>query len=97
MRWLIGLTSTNVSSQPGSVSGATKMFDRNTSGNSSMKPVFMTALGARISRPIVVNAHERPNANTAISPTAATTPSTPPSASKPMINPSATTITDATT
>jgi hypothetical protein len=73
------------------------MFDRNTSGNSSMKPVFMTALGARISSPIVVNAHDRPNANRAISPIAASTPMTPPSASKPMIKPSTTTITDATT
>ena len=42
-----------------------------------MKPAFMTALGERISSPSVVNTHERPNAKTTTSASAATTPGTP--------------------
>ena len=53
-----------------------------------MKPAFMTALGERSSRPIVVNTHERPKANTITSASAATTPPTPASGRNPRITPS---------
>ena len=62
-----------------------------------MKPVFITALGARSSRPTIVKIHDRPNANTTTSAIARTTPPTPPAASKPMITPSTTTIVEAIT
>ena len=41
----IGLTLTNASSAPGSVSGSTKTLLRNVSGKIAMKPAFMTAFG----------------------------------------------------
>ena len=79
MTWEIGLMSTIVSSQPGSVSGSTKPLLTKTSGNSAMKPAFITAFGARSSRPSVVKAHERPKAKATTTSIAPTTPSTPPS------------------
>jgi len=42
-----------------------------------MKPAFITAFGVRISRPIVVNTHDRPKAKTITNASAATTPGTP--------------------
>ena len=42
-----------------------------------MKPVFITALGERITSPIVVKTQDRPNAKTMTSSIAASTPATP--------------------
>ena len=53
-----------------------------------MKPAFMTAFGERISRPMVVNTQERPNANTTTNASAASTPPTPASGRKPSARPS---------
>ena len=70
------------------MSGSTKTFERNVSGKIAMKPAFITALGERMTSPSVVKTHERPNANTTTSASAATTPPTPASGSKPRIRPS---------
>src|SRR5918997_6231746 len=58
----IGLISTNVSSQPGSVSGSTNTLLRNTSGKSAIEPALETAFGARINRPTAANPQDRPTA-----------------------------------
>jgi hypothetical protein len=91
-----GLTSTNASSPLGSVSGSTKMLLRKVSGNSAMKPPFITALGARSSSPTVVKTHASPNANATTSSIAASTPPTPPSGRKPSAKPTTTTTVPAT-
>lgn len=75
--WEIGLRWTTVSSGAGRVSGSTKPLLTKTSGNSAMKPVFMTALGARINSPTVVKTHDRPRANATTTSAASTTPSAP--------------------
>ena len=62
-----------------------------------MKPVFMTALGARMSSPTIVKIHDRPNANSTTSRIARITPLGPPAASKPMMKPSTTTTVEAMT
>jgi hypothetical protein len=95
--WEIGFTPTNASSQPGSVRGSTKVLLRNVSGKSAMKPVFMTAFGARRISPSVVKTHARPKANTTTSRTPASSPARPAPGRKPMISPSATTTDAATT
>ena len=46
-----GFTSTNARSQPGMVSGSTMMLDANISGNMKVKPIVITVIGVRISRP----------------------------------------------
>ena len=46
-----GFTSTNARSQPGMVFGSTMMLDANTSGNMNVKPIVITVIGVRISRP----------------------------------------------
>ncbi len=52
-----------------------------------MKPAFITAFGERSSRPSTENAHDRPNANSTTSPSAAAAPATPPSGRKPRTTP----------
>src|SRR5918996_2235237 len=73
----IGLTSTNASSQPGSVSGSTNTLLRKTSGNRAIEPALETAFGARINSPTAANPQARPAAKATTRATAATTPGRP--------------------
>src|SRR6266508_2868546 len=91
-RWLTGLTSMKACSQPGMVWGSTKMLLARVRGNSTSRLRLLTALGARSTSPRVVQIHDRPNANTRTSPTAATVPAAPPSGREPSTRPRAMTI-----
>ena len=60
----IGLISTNVRSHPGIAVGWTKMLLANVSGNRTVSPRLMIALGERATRPTVFHTQPMPNANT---------------------------------
>ncbi len=72
-----GLMFTKASSPAGNVSGSTKTLERKVSGKMLMKPAFMTALGERSRRPMVVKTQDSAKAKTTTSASAAATPPMP--------------------
>ena len=82
-----GLTSTKARSQSGMVAGSTMMLEAKTRGKRKVKPMVITVIGVRITRPSTMKTQPTPKPMATSSTKAPTTPEMPASGRYPRISP----------